>query len=414
MGTSRVATSQAGASTPPPLVKPLMLLPAIRFVIHFSNWEYNFTDLPGEAQFRIQAKQSSQMWSISPDGWNYEPNVLGLDDVKTSTVSVAPAPPKITSPQNNTYDRDSSISVSGSAERGSTVELFEGTTSKGTTKADSSTRAWSIALSKVSDGAHTYTAKATNAVGTSNASSLVNITVDTVKPSAPTIDSPKDNSIDTDGIISFDGYTEKESTVKVYQDGATTAAGQQFSASNYGGWWQISLYDVSEQATAHTFDVTATDAAGNESAKSTVHVTVDKTDRTAPTVLGAGPPNGTTKVERNSCPAVTFSEEMDPKTLVTTPKDPTNPKVGTSTTFTLVKYGTTTRISATIELYEPQNMRTTQIVTLCPSSNLASNTKYTGKIKGGTNVVKDLAGNQLAGGNQASGDYWWSFTTGGR
>jgi len=145
-----------------------------------------------------------------------------------------------------------------------------------------------------------------------------------------------------------------------------------------------------------------------------VHVTVDKTDRTAPTVLGAGPPNGTTKVERNSCPAVTFSEEMDPKTLVTTPKDPTNPKVGTSTTFTLVKYGTTTRISATIELYEPQNMRTTQIVTLCPSSNLASNTKYTGKIKGGTNGVKDLAGNQLAGGNQASGDYWWSFTTGGR
>src|SRR5215216_6900402 len=182
-------------------------------------WEYNFTDLPGEAQFQIQAKQSSQMWSISPDGWNYEPNVLGLDDVKTSTVSVAPAPPKITSPQNNTYDRDSSISVSGSAERGSTVELFEGTTSKGTTKADSSTGAWSIALSKVSDGAHTYSAKATNAVGTSNASSPVNITVDTVKPSAPTIDSPKDNSIDTDGIISFDGYTEKESTVRIYQDG---------------------------------------------------------------------------------------------------------------------------------------------------------------------------------------------------
>jgi hypothetical protein len=91
---------------------------------------------------------------------------------------------------------DGSFSVSGSAERGSTVELFEGTTSKGTTKADSSSGAWSIALSKVSDGAHTYTAKATNAAGTSNASSPVNITVDTVKPSAPTIDSPKDNSID--------------------------------------------------------------------------------------------------------------------------------------------------------------------------------------------------------------------------
>jgi Ca2+-binding RTX toxin-like protein len=42
---------------------------------------------------------------------------------------------------------------------------------------------------------------------------------------------------------------------------------------------------------------------------------------------------------------------------------------------------------------------------------LDANTKYTVKIKGGTNGVKDLAGNQLGGGNQASGDYWWSFTT---
>ena len=143
-------------------------------------------------------------------------------------------------------------------------------------------------------------------------------------------------------------------------------------------------------------------------------MTVDKTDRTAPTVLGAGPPDGWTKVERNTCIGPTFSEEMDPKTLVTTPKDPADPNVGTSTTFTLVKYGTTTPISATISLSPPQNMGTTQDVTLCPSSNLASNTKYTAKIKGGTNGVKDLAGLQLAGGNQASGDYWWSFTTGSR
>src|SRR5215207_9504992 len=409
MGSSRLAASQAGVSTQVPLVKPLVLLLAILFVIHFSKpftasngdrisgwvltletlyqtrgfntpgfedkgqvvlkdgsgttvatlfedsgsigdhnspwryWEYNFTDLTGEGQFQIQAKQSSQMWSISPDGWNYEPNVLGLDDVKISTVSVAPAPPKITSPQNNTYDKDGSFSVSGSAERGSTVELFEGTASKGTTKADSSTGAWSIALSGVSQGAHT-------------------------------IDSPKDNSIDTDGIITFSGYTEIKSTVKVYQDGATTPADQFFSSSNYDGWWVLSVYNVSEQSTAHTFDVTATDAAGNESAKSTVHVTVDSTDRIAPTVLGAGPPDGWTKVERNTCIGPTFSEEMDPKTLVTTPKDPANPTVGTSTTFTLVKYGTTTPISATIELLEPQNMGTTQLATLCPSSKLDRNT----------------------------------------
>ena len=130
----------------------------------------------------------------------------------------------------------------------------------------------------------------------------------------------------------------------------------------------ISVYEFKEQSTAHTFDVTSTDAAVNESAKSTVHVTVDKTDRTAPTILGVSH-SSMTKVARNTCLGAVFSEEMDPKTVVTTPKDQTNPNVGTSTTFTLVKYGTTTPISATMELYEPQNMGTTQIVTLCDTTS---------------------------------------------
>jgi len=104
----------------------------------------------------------------------------------------------------------------------------------------------------------------------------VKIIVDTVKPSAPTINGPADNSYDTDGNISFDGYTEGGNTVKVYQDGATTAAGSNTTDSFFStAWWNIYLTGVSEQSTPHTFDVTATDAAGNESAKTTVHVTVD-------------------------------------------------------------------------------------------------------------------------------------------
>jgi hypothetical protein len=96
---------------------------------------------------------------------------------------MAPSAPTITSPQNNSYDTDGSLSVSGNAEAGSTVELFEGTTSKGTTKADSSSGAWSIALSGLSDGSHTYTAKAKDATGnTSSASNSVTVKVDTTQP----------------------------------------------------------------------------------------------------------------------------------------------------------------------------------------------------------------------------------------
>jgi hypothetical protein len=469
-------------------------------------WEYNFTDLPGEGQFQIQAKQSSQMWSVSSDGYGWEPNVLGLDDVKVSTVSAAPSPPTITSPQSNTYDNDGSFSVSGSAERGSTVELFEGAISKGTTKADPSTGAWSIVLSKVSDGVHTYTAKATNVAGTSNASSPVRITVDTVKLSAPTIDSPADYSYDTDGNISFDGHTVGGNTVKVYQDGATTAAGSYTTDSFFStAWWNIYLTGVSEQSTAHTFDVTATDAAGNESAKTTVHVTVNDSpptitspqnntyysdgsfsvsgsaeagstvelfedttsrefeggvlvhtlsstmesrgttkadsssgtwsialsgvsegphtyfakatgaggntssasnsvtvtvEKAAPTVSDVYPADGATGAVRNTDFAASFSEPMDPATF-------------TTSTVTLVKEGTTTPISARVGYYESNGYYK---VWLSPPYEqgfyLDANTKYTVKIKGGTNGVKDLAGKPLANGNQASGDYWWTFTTG--
>src|ERR671913_1752861 len=92
----------------------------------------------------------------------------------------APSPPAITSPLNNTYDTDGSFSVSGNAEAASTVEIFEGVTSRGTAKADASSGAWSKSLSGVSEGAHTYTARATDVSGkTSSASDPVTVTVDT-------------------------------------------------------------------------------------------------------------------------------------------------------------------------------------------------------------------------------------------
>jgi alpha-tubulin suppressor-like RCC1 family protein/subtilisin family serine protease len=122
-------------------------------------------------------------------GWRDSPyhNLAVSSDSPPPGDSQPPSAPTITSPQNNTYDTDGSFSVSGSAEAASTVELFEGTTSKGTTKADSSSGAWSIDLSGLSEGTHTYTAKATDGAGnTSSASDSVTVTVD---KTAPTVSS---------------------------------------------------------------------------------------------------------------------------------------------------------------------------------------------------------------------------------
>jgi hypothetical protein len=142
-------------------------------------------------------------------------------------------------------------------------------------------------------------------------------------------------------------------------------------------------------------------------------VTVTVEDKTSPTVKSVYPNNSATGAVRHTDIAATFSEKMDPKTLITTPTDPADPTRGTSTTVTLVKDGTTTPISAEVMYTEYWNDHRVIISPPYPDGfYLAANTKYTVKIKGGTSGVKDLAGNQLGGGNQASGDYWWSFTTG--
>ncbi len=101
-----------------------------------------------------------------------------------STRPTRPRPTRrsITTPAADGYDLDGDLTLAGTAEAGSTVELFDGATSKGTTTATAG-GTWSIALTDVADGVHVYTAKATDAApNTSPASAARTITVDTVDP----------------------------------------------------------------------------------------------------------------------------------------------------------------------------------------------------------------------------------------
>jgi hypothetical protein len=114
-------------------------------------------------------------------------NALGANKSWTfKTVdTIAPAAPAITSPQENGFV-GASFTLSGTAEPGATVEVFEGTTSKGKTQTNGS-GVWSMALSGLSEGAHTYTAKATDAAG--NVSTVSNARTITVDTTAPTVNS---------------------------------------------------------------------------------------------------------------------------------------------------------------------------------------------------------------------------------
>jgi hypothetical protein len=171
----------------------------------------------GTHTFQVRATDASGNTDPTPAG-------------RTWTVDTkAPSPPTM-SPQNPTYDADGSFSVSGSAEAASTVELFEGGTPKGTTQADSSTGAWSIALSGVSEGAHTYSAKAKDAAGnTSPVSNTVTVTVDMTPPKVSSVSptSGAKNVARSTGVTGtfserMNPATLSTSTVTLVKDGTTT------------------------------------------------------------------------------------------------------------------------------------------------------------------------------------------------
>ena len=110
-------------------------------------------------------------------------------------------------------------------------------------------------------------------------------------------------------------------------------------------------------------------------------------DAVVPEVVGVVPGEGTTGANVKANVEGTFSERMDPSTL-------------TASTFALVKEGAAAPVSAAVS-YE----WATKKALLNPAADLDFGATYTAIVKGGSEGVKDLAGNPLAA------DKVWSFTT---
>ena len=130
------------------------------------------------------------------------------------------------------------------------------------------------------------------------------------------------------------------------------------------------------------------DAAGNALAASFSWSFTVVVDSTAPTVTAVSPASGASNVQRTANVTATFSEAMDPATVITSTVELRNPA--------------NQLIPATVS-YDAATRR----VTLGPSSMLAALTLYTVNVRGGASDprVKDLAGNPMASTRT------WTFTT---
>ncbi|MDE7590816.1 Ig-like domain-containing protein [Enterobacter bugandensis] len=181
-------------------------------------------------------------------------------------------------PQNGVTD-DTRPTLNGTAKAGSIVTIKDGDIALGTTttKADGS---WSFTpASGLGDGVHSLSAEAIDPAGNSSVSSRWEFTVDTVKPTAPTIASAADDvgSVQMTDMVSgsstddptptLSGSSEPGSIVTISDQNGVLG----WVKANVDGLWSFTpTSNLSEGE--HSFTATATDAAGNVSDPSNIFV----------------------------------------------------------------------------------------------------------------------------------------------
>jgi hypothetical protein len=198
--------------------------------------------------------------------------------------TVAPSAPVIAS---SAPGSNNAFLLRGTAEANSSVEVFDGTTQVGTVTANSS-GAWSFTTAALTNGSHSFTAKAMDAAGNIGvASAALPLAVATPSaPGAPTIASfSPDSGVVGDGItnhntLTLTGTASANSTVKIFdgsaQIGTTTA--------NSSGSWDYITSVLSDAK--HILTAKATDSSGQTgAASSALSVTVDTHVPAAPVLV---------------------------------------------------------------------------------------------------------------------------------
>ncbi|MGZ3371532.1 MAG: choice-of-anchor tandem repeat GloVer-containing protein, partial [Caulobacteraceae bacterium] len=211
-------------------------------------------------------------------------NTVALDTVAPAQPS-APIDASVTGGYVNAAHDTAAQTISGTAEAGAGVVIYDNGTQVGAVTADNS-GAWSWQAGALADGAHSITVTATDLAGNiSAASDALAFTVDTTvaQPAAPADASVSNgyvNAAHNTAGQTISGTAEAGASVAIYDNGAQVGA----ETADGSGAWSYQVGALGD-GTSHSFTVTQTDAAGNTSAASdALSFTVDAT---APAKPGA-------------------------------------------------------------------------------------------------------------------------------
>ncbi|MEU6134591.1 Ig-like domain-containing protein [Nocardioides sp. NPDC047086] len=276
------------------------------------NWELPLTDPLADGEHTVTATQTDQAGNVSDPS---APVTFTVD-------AAAPEAPVITSPADGSSTQDTTPTISGTAEPGTTVEVTIDGTVVGSAPVDGD-GSWNLILTDpLVEGPHTATATATDESGnTSDPSEPVTFTVDQTAPEAPVITGPADGSTVSDTTPPITGTGEPGATVEVVIDGEVVGE----ATVNPDGTWTFTPSEPLADG-EHTVTATQTDEAGNTSEVSEpVSFTVDASSD-APVITspesGDSTNDDTPAIEGTGNPGDTITVIIDGEPVRETTVDP--------------------------------------------------------------------------------------------
>ncbi|MFY9995003.1 MAG: BapA/Bap/LapF family large adhesin [Leclercia sp.] len=267
------------------------------------SWTFTPTDPLADGLRTLTFNATDTAGNTGPTGGTF---ILTVD-------TVAPAVPSIVSAADNVGPIQTTITVSGQvtddatpglsgkADAGATVVIYDNGAVAGTVLANDSGDWTFVPGTALANGSHTFTASARDAAGNlSEASAGFTLIVDTLKPLAPTIALAFDDvgtitgplttgQSTNDALPVFTGTSEPNATVQIFE--GTTLLGT--ATANDSGAWSITLTTPLSNA-QHSLTAVATDAAGNASDPSVPFtLTVDTLPPAVPVLLAVTDDVGT-------------------------------------------------------------------------------------------------------------------------
>ncbi|MDX8392946.1 MAG: Ig-like domain-containing protein, partial [Mariprofundaceae bacterium] len=197
-------------------------------------------------------------------------NVSPASDPLSITVDVTAPVATIGAPAANALLATTTPTVSGTAEIGAVVKVFDtdGTTLLGQVTADGLGN-WSLSSTVLTQGAHTLTVNATDELGNISPTVTRVITVDTVAPNAPVVTFPAAAGTVNDNTPTLTGTAEAGATVTI-TDTDNTLLGT--AIADAGGNWSLTTPQLAQGD--HSLHLSQTDTAGNSSSVDLLSFTI--------------------------------------------------------------------------------------------------------------------------------------------